>query len=368
MRLWPFSVLPGHSFRHLNPALPLPDVPWADAGRLCCLRVRALKLCQVSEEHVEQVVEVMGLAPLISLTTDIAAADAVLALRSKLKGNAWLRGVAKFRHLPIYAVKANTASQVVRALRAILNLPTLTSPPPSSSSSSSSSSSASYAASPPHSSPSATLSRNAPLPDVAIASSTPPNQLSTLQDESSKGGGSSSIGIRSSSSGSWVGGAGEDEEATRGAGGGSLEDEIDALEEARMAAESMMGSAAQAVDLLPRAPRILSLQLQLINDYPLSWQYTGSPPTRRIRILPLPASARSELAPAVICRSNSPVGAIGSVGSGVTSGGERMGWQGEQEDVEMVEGGGGVVESGGCVVENAAAAGWTVVSLPRKVG
>ncbi|CAI7799028.1 unnamed protein product, partial [Closterium sp. NIES-54] len=64
-----------------------------------------LFLYQVSEEHVEQVVEVMGLAPLITLTTDIAAADAVLALRSKLKGNAWLRGVAKFRHLPIYAVK-----------------------------------------------------------------------------------------------------------------------------------------------------------------------------------------------------------------------------------------------------------------------
>ncbi|CAI7920964.1 unnamed protein product, partial [Closterium sp. NIES-54] len=64
-----------------------------------------LFLYQISEEHVEQVVEVMGLAPLITLTTDIAAADAVLALRSKLKGNAWLRGVAKFRHLPIYAVK-----------------------------------------------------------------------------------------------------------------------------------------------------------------------------------------------------------------------------------------------------------------------
>ncbi|CAI5946486.1 unnamed protein product [Closterium sp. NIES-65] len=301
MRLWPFSVLPGHSFRHLNPALPLPDVPWADAGRLCCLRVRALKLCQVSEEHVEQVVEVMGLAPLISLTTDIAAADAVLALRSKLKGNAWLRG-------------ANTASQVVRALRAILNLPTLTSPPPSSSSSSSSSSSASYAASPPHSSPSATLSRNAPLPDVAIASSTPPTNSQPCKMRAARVAVAAASAFASSSSGSWVGGAGEDEEATRGAGGGSLEDEIDALEEARMAAESMMGSAAQAVDLLPRAPRILSLQLQLINDYPLSWQYTGSPPTRRIRILPLPASARSELAPAVICRSNSPVGAIGSVG------------------------------------------------------
>ncbi|CAI5492310.1 unnamed protein product [Closterium sp. Naga37s-1] len=362
---------------------------------------------QVSEEHVEQVVEVMGLAPLITLTTDIAAADAVLALRSKLKGNAWLRGVAKFRHLPIYAVKANTASQVVRALRAILNLPTLASPPPSTSS---------FSTSTPLSSPAATLSRDAPLPGVATASATPPNQLSTLQDESSKGGG------RSSSGDSWVGGVGEDEETMRGAHGGSLEDEIDALEvsamgwerehvlskdrpfvtlffvtlffvfsafpsyppvpvvpsnpqEARMAAESMMGSAAQAVDLLPRAPRILSLQLQLINDYPLSWQYAGSSATRRIRILPLPASARSELAPAarseltpaVTGRSDHPVGAIGSVvDPSAAIGGESGGWQGEEGGEEMVGREGGVELRGGCVVENAAAAGWTVVSLPRK--
>ncbi|CAI5528354.1 unnamed protein product [Closterium sp. Naga37s-1] len=218
----------------------------------------------VSEEHVEQVVEVMGLTPLVSLTTDIAAADAVLALRSKLKGNAWLRGVAKFRHLPIYAVKANTASQVVRALRAILNLPTLASPPPSTSS---------FSTSPPLSSPAASLFGAAALPATAAAPATPPDQLLTLQDESSKSGDNSS-GSRSrssstsSSSGSWEDRAGEDEGATRGVGGGSLEDEIDALEEARLAAESMMGSAAHAVDLLPRAPRILSLQLQLINDDP----------------------------------------------------------------------------------------------------
>ncbi|CAI5529104.1 unnamed protein product [Closterium sp. Naga37s-1] len=137
-----------------------------------------------------------------------------------------------------------------------------------------------------------------------------------------------------------------------------------------MAAESMMGSAAQAVDLLPRTPRILSLQLQLINDYPLSWQYAGSPPTRRIRILPLPASARSELAPAarsdlapaVTGRSDCPVGAIGSVvDPSAAIDGDSGDWQGEEGGEDMVGQRGGAEQRGGCVVENVAASGWTVV-------
>ena len=53
----------------------------------------------------EQVLETMGVQSQIEVTADIGAADAVLALRSKLKHNTWVRGMAKYRQLPIFAIK-----------------------------------------------------------------------------------------------------------------------------------------------------------------------------------------------------------------------------------------------------------------------
>eukprot|EP00897_Mesotaenium_endlicherianum_P006416 jgi/Mesen1/5802/ME000293S04965 len=64
---------------------------------------------QVAEAPLEQVMEVMGLVPSVRITTDIGAADAVLALRSKLKHNAW----------------SNTMAQMVRAMRAMLGMDSL---------------------------------------------------------------------------------------------------------------------------------------------------------------------------------------------------------------------------------------------------
>lgn len=51
--------------------------------------------------------DVMGLENAVQITGDIGAADAVLALRSKLKSNSWVRGMAKFRQLPIFAIKVS---------------------------------------------------------------------------------------------------------------------------------------------------------------------------------------------------------------------------------------------------------------------
>ena len=51
--------------------------------------------------------DVMGLENTVQITEDIGAADAVLALRSKLKTNSWVRGMAKFRQLPIFAIKVS---------------------------------------------------------------------------------------------------------------------------------------------------------------------------------------------------------------------------------------------------------------------
>lgn len=60
---------------------------------------------QVTETSLRQVLDVMGLDEFVELTNDIGIAHAVLALRSKLKSNAWVRGMAKYRQLPVFAIK-----------------------------------------------------------------------------------------------------------------------------------------------------------------------------------------------------------------------------------------------------------------------
>eukprot|EP01018_Ginkgo_biloba_P000241 Gb_33355 [translate_table: standard] len=76
------------------------------------------------EDNLEQVVEVMGLADAVELTDDIGAADAILALHSKLKQNAWVREMAKYRQLPVFVIKTNTTAQMARAMRAIFGMET----------------------------------------------------------------------------------------------------------------------------------------------------------------------------------------------------------------------------------------------------
>lgn len=49
----------------------------------------------------------MGLEKAVKFTNDIGAADAILALHSKLKENSWIRGVAKYQRLPIFVMKTN---------------------------------------------------------------------------------------------------------------------------------------------------------------------------------------------------------------------------------------------------------------------
>lgn len=80
---------------------------------------------QVAETSLKQVLEVMGLEESVQLTDAIDIADAVLALRSKLKSNGWVRGMAKYRQLPVFAIKANTMAQMVRAMRTIFQMQSL---------------------------------------------------------------------------------------------------------------------------------------------------------------------------------------------------------------------------------------------------
>lgn len=207
---------------------------------------------QVTGSSVEQVVEVMGLHKAVQLTHDIAAADAILALRSKLKHNSWVRGIAKLRQLPIFAIKANTMAQMVRAMRAILGMESLLS------------NSYQWVSSSDHESLKA-----------AAASSSPglSAKETTTDPKSSAAAPSSSSGTTSSSS-------------SRGSLASSA-DSIDALEEARVAVEQIVIPKGQPVELLPRSVDIICLQEKLAEQYQLATERAGSAAKLRLRILPM---------------------------------------------------------------------------------
>lgn len=183
-----------------------------------------LYLHEVTEESLEQVMDVMGLENTVQITEDIGAADAVLALRSKLKLNSWVRGMAKFRQLPIFVIKANTMAQMVRAMRAIMSMESLGN-----------------------------------------------NSLGSNRLRGDDGEKSESIIHRQPNSA----------------------EEIDALEEARVAVEQIVIPKVQAVELLPRSPEVLALQVKLVESYQLAWEKTGSGMNKRLRILPKQLVARS---------------------------------------------------------------------------
>lgn len=178
---------------------------------------------QISDSSLEQVVEVMGLEDAIQPTNDIGAADAVLALRSKLKQSSWVRGIAKYRQLPIFAIKANTMPQMVRALRTILGMETLGTGNVVSS------------------------SRSKEEGKVKSEGSVKPQSINRKN---------------------------------------TVEDEVDALEEARLAIEQIVIPKSQPVELLPRSLEIIALQIKLVESYQLATEKAGLESSLRLRILP----------------------------------------------------------------------------------
>jgi stage III sporulation protein SpoIIIAA len=82
-----------------------------------------------------------------------------------------------------------------------------------------------------------------------------------------------------------AGGAGEPADLTlfyRGAD----EDEIEALEEARLAVEQIVIPKGQPVELLPRSAKVRKMQHELVEHYRLKSASFGEEPNRRIRIYP----------------------------------------------------------------------------------
>ncbi|MBD2448077.1 AAA family ATPase [Nostoc sp. FACHB-152] len=64
------------------------------------------------------------------------------------------------------------------------------------------------------------------------------------------------------------------------------DDEIDALEEARLAVEQIVIPKGQPVELLPRSPQVRKMQHELVEHYRLKSHSFGEEPNRRLRIYP----------------------------------------------------------------------------------
>ncbi|XP_057856521.2 protein SEEDLING PLASTID DEVELOPMENT 1 isoform X3 [Cryptomeria japonica] len=69
-------------------------------------------------------------------------------------------------------------------------------------------------------------------------------------------------------------------------------EEIDALEEVRLAIEDIVIPKGQPVELLPRCSEIIALQMKLVNDYKLTAEKAGTETNSRLRVLPLHASSK----------------------------------------------------------------------------
>ena len=64
------------------------------------------------------------------------------------------------------------------------------------------------------------------------------------------------------------------------------DDEIEALEEARLAVEQIVIPKGQPVELLPRSPKVRKMQHELVEHYRLNSDSFGEEPNRRLRIYP----------------------------------------------------------------------------------
>jgi stage III sporulation protein SpoIIIAA len=67
---------------------------------------------------------------------------------------------------------------------------------------------------------------------------------------------------------------------------GDEDDEMDALEEARLAVEQIVILRGQPVELLPRSSRVRKMQHELVEHYHLTSTSLGTEPNRRLRIFP----------------------------------------------------------------------------------
>lgn len=175
----------------------------------------------------------------VYLASRPSEADAVLAVRSRLKTNTDLRAAARQAGVPIYAVKSSSSSNLVRAFRTLLGLEP--------------------------SAGSVFGSRGGSMDDDdAVSGGSSP--ADTVDDADS---------VATASSSSRTGGIAR-----------ALQEEEEGLDEARLAAEQIVIPLQQPVDLLPRSELVRKAQSALCGRLGLLSEVVGEGGDSRVRILP----------------------------------------------------------------------------------
>jgi hypothetical protein len=183
----------------------------------------------------EEVIASLELEDRVELTDQLEDASAVLAVKARVKGATWLRHAARARGMPIYALKVEGMPQLARAMQAMLGLNGLNK----------------SGGDDTDDDKSMATATNAP---VTGSPGLPSNGSSSID-------GGSPVTVTPA-------------------------DEVDALEEVRMAVEQLVIPHREPVELLPRDERLRSMQAALITgEYRLTYETCGEGNSARIKIL-----------------------------------------------------------------------------------
>ncbi|KAK9824105.1 hypothetical protein WJX72_007767 [[Myrmecia] bisecta] len=230
-----------------NAAASTSDVPeWRRAGEEGALH---LFVVGMQDADMWEVVKGLGLQGHVVLTESLEEADAVLALRARVKEGSWVRDLAKRANKPIYAIKTASTSNIVRALRTLLGID-----PSPGTVFARQGDPANEVGSDPFSSSAATPRAEGDIAQLVQQQqdegTAPPPQQSSVVSRS------------------------------------VAQNSTDALEEARLAMEQIVLPRGQPIELLPRAAEVLEMQIALVRDFELSYELVGAGMNLRLRILP----------------------------------------------------------------------------------
>jgi hypothetical protein len=214
--------------------------------------------------------------PQVYMAPRPAEADAVLAVRSKLRANANLRQAARQAGVPVYAIKSASSSNLVRAFKTLLGQE-----------------------------PSAggvggVLGGAGAEGEGGVAAAV----RGSIDLEGSRSSGEDTDGeegdeISSNSVGTSAGPIpGSSSGGRQGGAVRALQQEEDGLEEARLAAEQIVMPLQQPVELLPRPEFVRKAQAAMCERYGLAWEVVGTGSEARLRVCPKMAPAAAAAAAA----------------------------------------------------------------------
>jgi hypothetical protein len=254
----------------------------------------ALRLfaAELDEERLAEVMGAMGLHDKVFMAPRPAEADAVLAVRSRLRSNPSLRAAARDAGVPVYAIKSSSSSNLVRAFRTLLGLePTAGGPPPASAARSSSHDDALRGAA-------------AGSVDVEGTGASSGDESGDDADEQPEADAAAAAAATAATGGAASSAQqlhdaqqaqqSAQQPAQRGGPVRAMLQEEEGLEEARLAALQIVMPLQQPVELLPRPAFVRQAQAAQCERYGLAWEEVGTGAEARVRICPAPSSSQQQ--------------------------------------------------------------------------